>query len=83
MSPAAVRVERLGGLTGVYDVTFDRNVAGCAYSVTPVDTITMVSADAVPPIEGKPNTVNVQFNEWVDPGEPPLRSTQFSIAVFC
>lgn len=82
-SPAAVSVERLGGLTGVYTVTFNRNVANCAYSVTPVDPITMVSADAVPPVEGKPNSVDVQFNEWADTGEPPLRDTQFSIAVFC
>lgn len=84
-SPAAVSVERFEGFTGVYDVTFNRNVASCAYSVTPVDTVTMASAEAVPPIEGKPNTVSVQFNEWADsePPGPPLRDTQFSIAVFC
>ena len=82
-SPAAVSVERLGGLTGVYTVNFDRSVSSCAYSVTPVDPIMMVSADSVPPVEGKPNSVDVQVNEWVDTGEPPLRDTQFSIAVFC
>jgi collagen triple helix repeat protein len=82
-SAAAVSVERIGGLTGVYTVNFNRNVSACAYSVTPVDTITMVSADTVALDEGKPNGVGIQFNEWVDTGEPPLRDTQFSIAVFC
>ncbi len=82
-SPAAVSVERIGGLDGVYTVNFNRDVSTCAYSVTPVDVITMVSADTTKFTEGKPNGVGVQVNEWVDTGEPPLRDTQFSIAVFC
>jgi len=82
-SPAAVSVERPGGLTGVYTVNFDRNVSACAYSVTPVDVVTMVSADTAKFTEGNPNGVSIQVNEWADTGEPPLRDTQFSIAVFC
>ena len=82
-SPAAVSVERIGGLAGVYTVNFNRDVSACAYSVTPVDVITMISADTTKFTEGKPNGVGIQVNEWADTGEPPLRDTQFSIAVFC
>lgn len=82
-SPAAVSVTRLGELPGVYTVTFDRNVSACAYSVTAADTIDMVSADTTAFTESNPNGVGVQVNEWTDTGEPPLRDTKFSIAVFC
>jgi hypothetical protein len=82
-SQAVVNVERLGELPGVYTVNFDRNVSKCAYSVTPVDTLLMVSVDTTAFTANNPNGVGVQFNEWADTGEPPLRDTQFSIAVFC
>ena len=80
---AVVSVERLGELPGVYTVNFNRDVSTCAYSVTPVDVLDMVSADTAKFTEGKPNGVSIQVNEWVDTGEPPLRDTKFSIAVFC
>lgn len=82
-SPAAVSVTQPGGIPGVYTVTFDRNVSNCAYSVTPVDVDVMVSADTTALTEANPNGVGIQVNEWADTGEPPLRDTQFSIAVFC
>jgi len=82
-SPAASSVTRLGELPGVYTVNFNRDVSACAYSVNPVDTLQMVSVDTAKFTESNPNGVSVQFNEWVDTGEPPLRDTQFSIAVFC
>jgi hypothetical protein len=43
----------------------------------------MVSVDTVKFTENNPNGVGIQVNEWSDTGEPPLRDTQFSIAVFC
>ena len=82
-SAAAVSVNRLGELPGVYTVNFNRDVSGCAYSVTPVDTLLMTSVDTVKFTESNPNGVGIQFNEWADTGEPPLRDSQFSIAVFC
>jgi hypothetical protein len=81
-SSAAVSVVRLGEVPGSYTVNFDRDVSGCAYSVTPVDTVTMVSAVTTAFTGKNPKGVAVQFNEWGDT-EPPLRDTQFSIAVFC
>jgi hypothetical protein len=82
-SPAVVSVERLGGTPGSYAVFFNRNVASCAYSVTPVDTAVMASASTAAFTLGKPNGVTVQVNEFAESGPPPLRNTQFSIAVFC
>ena len=81
--PGGGQRRRLGEAPGVYTVNFDRDVSACAYSVTPVDTLEMVSVDTAKVTESNPNGVGIQFIEGAERANRRLRDTQFSIAVFC
>jgi hypothetical protein len=64
------------GQTGVYRVTFDQNVSGCAYSATPAKDLPRIGAVSDAP--DNPTDVLVVINDGVNPVD-----TDFSVEAFC
>lgn len=74
-SPAAIAAKPKG--TGNYNVSFNRDVEKCSYSVTSRNALAM--AIAQPSTEG----TNTVFLSFYSPSSASFVSTSFSIAVFC
>ncbi len=75
-SQAAVSSKPLGA--GIYEVTFDRNVSGCAFTATVTNVASAILAE---PRENVPNAAYVIVSSLDGTHEAVNR--QFNLAVFC
>ena len=74
-SPAAVKAE--GRATGLYRVSFDRDVSACAYSVSSNHSLGFLYAE---PESNRPESVLI---EAYNPADTSHQNTAFSLEVFC